>query len=352
MAMNRIVGNSNFPYLCTRVKVKRLKLYSPQELRRMLDMGVSEILRFLHEGVYKEDVEEGSIKYRFSTSDVIEYALNRNLGRTYTEIYSYASGGAKARMEIFLESLDIWNLKTFIRGIHSKTPKEEVLKHILIGGKYPESFWEGALKTSDLEQYFAKTEFGKVIREYLAEKTLATVEDKIDREYYMRVLSFVNSMQETRADKVLQEFVKKEIDLRNLATGMKIMFYRQGAEDVKIPFEDIYIPGGWAINPQKFKALCEARDVTEFLSKVSGIWFGSEINRIIRECKHSAGQIKRLEHYLARIAKSFAVIFPLSILPVISYLLEKRIEVEQIRIIARGKAHGLPKNEIQGMLGW
>ncbi|MEM3445349.1 MAG: V-type ATPase subunit [Thermoplasmata archaeon] len=350
--MNKTVGESNFPYLCTRVKVKSLKLYSQAELRRMLDMGVSELLRFLHEGVYKEDVEEGSIKYRFSASDVIEYALNRNLGRAYTEIYSYASGGARARMEIFIENLDVWNFKTFLRGLHSRTPKEEVLKHILLGGKYPESFWEGAVKAAELEQYFDKTEFGKIMKMYLAEKNLARVEDIVDRDYYIRLFHTVNRLQETRADKVFLEFVRKEIDLKNLATAMKIMFYRQGTEEIRIPLREIFIPDGWEINYNKFEALCMAKDEAEFLAGTGNLWFGNEINRIMRECKHCSGQIKRLEHYLARIAKSFSIIYPVSILPVISYLLQKRIEVEQIRMIARGKAHGLERSEILGMLGW
>ncbi|MEM3396227.1 MAG: V-type ATPase subunit [Thermoplasmata archaeon] len=351
MGLNNTSGD-NFPYLCTRVKVKSLKLYSLQEIQRMLDMDVREILRFLHEGVYREDVEEGSIKFRFSTSDVIEYALNRNLGRAYTEIYGYALGGAKTRMGIFLENLDIWNFKTFLRGLHSQTPKEEVLKHILNGGKYSESFWEKAQGAEDIAHYFAKTEFGKLITEYLEEKNLARVEDKIDRDYYIRLEKFVKSYQETRADRVFLEFVQKEIDLRNLATAMKIMFYRQGSEEVSIASGDIFIPGGWSIKYQKFKGLCESKDATEFLSQTSTLWFGTEINRIISECEHCSGQIKRLEHYLTKIAKSFAVIYPISILPVISYLLRKRIEVEQIRIIARGKAHELPRNEILGMLGW
>ncbi|MCX8173337.1 MAG: V-type ATPase subunit [Thermoplasmata archaeon] len=348
----KISGDTNFPYLCTRVKVKSLKLYSQQEIQRMIDMDVREILRFLHEGVYREEVEEGSIKYRFSTSDVIEYALNRNLGRAYTEIYRYASGGAKARMEIFLENLDIWNLKTFLRGIHSQTPKDEVLMHILSGGKYPEAFWEKAMSTDDPEQYFEKTEFGKVMKEYLAEKNLARVEDRIERDYYVRLVNYVKLHQDTRADTVFLEFVRKEIDIRNLGTAMKIMFYRQGTEDVCIASEEIFIPGGWSINHQKFRELCESKDNDEFLSQAAGLWFGNEITEIIRECGHCSGQIKRLEHYLARIAKNFAVIYPISILPVISYLLRKKIEVEQIRIIARGKAHGLPRSEITGMLGW
>jgi len=339
----------NFAYLCTRVKVKSLELYAEHEIRRMLDMDLRAILRFLHERVYKEEVEEGSIKYRFSTSDVIEYALTKNLGKAYEQIYSYALGSAKARLEMILGSIDVQNIKTFLRAVHSKAPKEEMMKNILPGGKYPESFWEKGLSAESLENYFAKTEFGKVVKEYLAERNLAKIEDRIDKEYYARLLNFVKGMQESRADCVFLEFVRKEIDLRNLATAMKIRFY---SGSFKIPLSDVFIPGGWSINPKGFRSLCEAKDDEEFLSLASAYWFGREIVSIMGRCAHCSGQIKRLEHYLARIAKNFALIYPISILPVLSYLLAKRIEVEQIRIISRGKAHGLAKEEILGMLGW
>ncbi|MGC8913559.1 MAG: V-type ATPase subunit [Thermoplasmata archaeon] len=352
--MNGITASDNFPYLCTRIKVKTLELYTREELQRMLDMDVREILRYLHEGTYKEEIEKGSIEYRFSVSDVIEYALNKNLSRSYIEIYRMASAGAKVRLEAFLSKLDAWNLKTYLRGLHSHATREEILKHMFGSGKYSEEFWRNAMEAQDIEKYFEKTEYREIVREYLAEKNLTKIEDLIDRNYYINLLANAKKMQFSRADMVFVEFVQKEIDLKNLQTAMKIIFYRQSTTaSMENLIESSYIPGGWSISPQKFRKFCESKDYEALLQNIGGMWFEKEMRAIFSECKGSCSiQINRLEYYLAKIAENFSVIYPISILPVISYLLKKRIEVENIRIIARGKSHGLSREHIIELLGW
>lgn len=347
-------SGDNFAYLCTRVRVKRLKLYRPEEIRRMIDMDLREILRHMHEGTYKEDVDALAMLYRFSTSDVIEGALNRNLGRAYTEIYHDAYGGARARIAVFLRSIDVWNMKTFLRGVHSNTEKKEVLKNMLSGGNIRWEFWEGALDASDISAYFKNTEFAKIVSMYLADKNLASVEDTLDKEYYHTLVNFVRKYQETRADKILLEYVRKEIDIRNIQTVMKLMVYAQGNKIESSLIENVFIPDGWSINLVKFKKMCESKDYEELTQNMSGMWFENYMKEIFQVCsmEHCGGYIRKLEKVLLRVAENFAVIYPISILPVLSYLLRKKTEVEEIRTIARGKAHGLTSDEIKLLLGW
>ncbi|HIJ17497.1 MAG TPA: V-type ATP synthase subunit C, partial [Thermoplasmata archaeon] len=40
----------------------------------------------------------------------------------------------------------------------------------------------------------------------------------------------------------------------------------------------------------------------------------------------------------------------LSVLPIVNYMIRKKVEVDNIRIIARGKESGLPKRVIEELL--
>jgi V/A-type H+-transporting ATPase subunit C len=60
--------------------------------------------------------------------------------------------------------------------------------------------------------------------------------------------------------------------------------------------------------------------------------------------------IRALEKdYLIRATKS-SYLQPLSILPILDYLIRKKIEVENLRILVRGKEKGLPEQVIREML--
>ena len=48
--------------------------------------------------------------------------------------------------------------------------------------------------------------------------------------------------------------------------------------------------------------------------------------------------------------KSFSHLYPLSIIPIIDYMIHKENEVNNIRIIARGIESGLDKDIINGLL--
>ena len=49
-------------------------------------------------------------------------------------------------------------------------------------------------------------------------------------------------------------------------------------------------------------------------------------------------------------AKKFAHMYPLSVVPVIDYMIHKEIEVNNIRTVARGIESGLDKDIIKGLL--
>jgi V/A-type H+-transporting ATPase subunit C len=57
-----------------------------------------------------------------------------------------------------------------------------------------------------------------------------------------------------------------------------------------------------------------------------------------------------LQRFQAAQAEKFSHLYPLSILPIIDYIIRKKIEVDNIRIIARGKATGMDADAIKKLL--
>jgi V/A-type H+-transporting ATPase subunit C len=55
----------------------------------------------------------------------------------------------------------------------------------------------------------------------------------------------------------------------------------------------------------------------------------------------------KMELSLIDLASRYSISYPLSILPILTFLLRKRSEVENIRLIARARSHGLSREEIK-----
>jgi V/A-type H+-transporting ATPase subunit C len=57
-----------------------------------------------------------------------------------------------------------------------------------------------------------------------------------------------------------------------------------------------------------------------------------------------------LDNALTYTSEKFAHLYPLSVLPVVNYMIRKKVEVDNIRIIARGKQSNLSTKVIEGLL--
>jgi V/A-type H+-transporting ATPase subunit C len=63
-----------------------------------------------------------------------------------------------------------------------------------------------------------------------------------------------------------------------------------------------------------------------------------------------SSMLRALDRLLLRTANKFSHLYPLSIFPVLGYVLAKKTEVDNIRIIARGKESGLRPELIRKLL--
>jgi len=355
VTMNGKAGN--YPYACARVKARKALLLPAEAYPRLLNMDLAEISRFLGEGLYRREVDE--LSSRYSGVDLIEHATYLNLARTCHSIMGFTRGELNTMVRHFLNRWDVYNFETVIRGRTAGAVWDHVEEDIVPAGAFDMDLFKALFDAADMEGMVAVLKraassygFEPVLLKLLRERPgalpgLAELENALEKEYYLRLLGAIPGT--TRANRLFLGYLRAEIDTVNLKTLFKLKFENVAVEKVS----QMLIPAGEQLGPPVLRALAGAEDFEGFLTELSGL-------RIYESVREPASQamskgslndvLLGLDRHLMTMAMRFSHLYPLSVLPVIDYLLRKKAEVDNIRIIARGRQGGLPDGVIRGLL--
>ncbi|MEM2900580.1 MAG: ATP synthase A1 subunit C, partial [Thermoplasmata archaeon] len=324
-------------------------------------MEIPERARFIAESTYGTEVHELASKY--SGIDLVEYALNLNLARTYHSIIEFSTGDLKKMLSMYLERWDVFNIKTILRaksyeerfGEAKEDVHERALATLVPAGVFDLSFLVSVLNAATIDESIEKLE-GTWFYQPLLEtkekikelKRVAPFEEVLYKVYYKYLLSAIP--ENTKPNKLFLDFVRKEIDITNLSTLFRC-FYEGGLNTGELA--QLMIPGGLELDIEKLKNLATIEGLDGLENALVKYSFYADIKESfgLIEKEHSVNPVVReLERHLLKSADTFSHIYPLSILPIISYILRKKVEVDNIRIIARGKESGLEDEVIQRQL--
>jgi V/A-type H+-transporting ATPase subunit C len=349
-------GDGNYAYACARVKARKSLLLPGDTYPRMLNMDLPEIGRFIGEGQYRREVDDLSARY--SGVDLVEVATYLNLARTYRSILGFTKGELRNMVRLFLNRWDIWNFKTVLRGRTAGVGWAPVSESIIPAGAFDLPFFESLFAAGDMDEMAALLKRGaasagfepvllKLIREHGNLPGLAELENALDKEYYVRMLGSVP--EDTAATKLFRNYLRVEVDIVNLKTLFKLKFENAPMEKV----QELLIEGGKELGGPMLRKLAAAEGFDAFLSELGG----TRIFEPVREPaarSRAAGSLNdvllALDWHLMATARRFSHIYPLSVLPVIDYLLRKKTEVDNLRTVARGKQSGLHEDEIRSLL--
>ena len=338
----------NYPYVTARVKAKRTLLVPKEAFDRMLMMGIPEIARFLGEGEYREEMN--NLGARYSGVDLIEIATSRNLAKTFTKIYNYSEGELRDMIGRYLDRYDLENVKSILRGKTSHAPPDEVLEDLVPAGSFDADFLRGLVEAPTLEKFFeelkgtiydaAYAQMGKRASEIT---DWSAWEDIASRLYYAQLLASIPPTSD--ANRLMADFVRREIDVLNLKTLLRTWMAKGRFE------REIFIEGGHEL---KVKDLHDMVGMDrEALLKDLGEY---AVARPILPDLEEVGQtglgaiIRRVERNRLLQAERYSHLQPLSVQPVLDYIIRKDREVQNIRIIARGKESGLSTDVIRDLL--
>ena len=341
----------NYAYASARVKTRKSFLYKKDTYLKLLQMDLPEISRFIEESRYKKEIDELATKY--SGIDLLEYALNLNMAREMTEVLGFCQGDMKELIGAYLRRWDVWNIKSILRGKNYGASEEEIKETLVPAGELPMTTLTDLIhKTSvpDVIEGLNGTKFYKplygLLDDYNKTQTLSKLENSLDKAYYANLLSINTG---SNADKLFMNFVKREIDITNLRTLLRLK--RQGLEHEKIL--DFLVPGGSNLKTEDLRKFAQAPGFEDFLNMLKDTPYWADISEAVEKYRESKS-LNTIEVSLSKsligYAEKISHAYPLSICPILGYTVRKNVEVNNLRTIARGKEIHLSDDEIRSQM--
>ncbi|MDD1729024.1 MAG: V-type ATP synthase subunit C [Methanospirillum sp.] len=357
-------------YICTRLTVRKSRLIPRDQYMRLLNMDLNQIIRFIGETEYQNEVNElaGSL----TGISLIEGALTRNFAETYQSVISITPGALHELTERYVARWDIWNVMLVLRSRQFGIPVDQVRQVLIPAGWIKEARAEFLLSQrtlADIIDGLKGWELHGVLEQYVAggyhKGLFAEVENALYMSFYKNL--FRDAKSGIRGGNTILPYLRFEIDITNIRNLFRL---RAGSRinDIR-PY---MIPGG-NLHPEYFQQMYPVEDKQQFIAgmqqaKILPILMEAlqEIRCDNQVCEADAADIiwkrwserktplfsmmmavTRLRlHRLDQISRRY----PFSVLPILSYLEHKRYEMINLRAIARGKQFGLDPDSIKRYL--
>ncbi len=337
-------GTKSYAYLCARVRAMKSKLLPKEVYPRLMKMEVAEITRFIEDSEYKADVDE--LAQRYDGLNLIEHALNQNLALTYRKLLTISAGESHQLISEYLRWWDVWNIKTILRGKKYGATDEEILESVVSAGQFGyHDLMEIVQK--DVPEITEMLSQNYPLEGY-SEEELDHFENVLDKFYYEK-LTEVEAVRKpkTKSHRLFSEMIRTEVDMKNLKTLFRSA--KAGVERERII--DMLIPGGLKLNTISLIKLT-GLPFNEFTTSLRDYPYWEEhLSSIVTEDMDSLIGVEiGLEKYWLEYAARTSHYYPLSIVPIMDYILSKRNEVDNIRMIVRGREAGLSDEVIRSRL--
>jgi V/A-type H+/Na+-transporting ATPase subunit C len=338
-------------YICTRMRVRKTTLLPREEYMRMLNMSLPEIIRFIGETDYKQEIDE--LGATFKGIDLIEVALSWNLAKEYQKILEITPGNLKQFTQAYLRRWDIQNVLTLLRG-RMQGEKAGKIKEVLIPA--------GSLDREILDRLLAEDSADKIVeslkayrmyplvfaREYPLAKesgSLSRLENALYKQFYEEIIAEAKSG--IKGGNLFLEFIRLEIDIKNVKT-----LFRLHADTIEEDAQEMFIQGG-VLTSSDFASLNSIHNRNEFIDLLKTKIQHKVLLTLLEELR-SEKTMHDVETRLTRVQleqmERMSKRNPISIHPILVYLEKKKYEVFNLRALARGKESKLSPEKISGYL--
>lgn len=340
--LRSVRSGGNYPYVCARVRAMKTHLLPESEYPKLIARDVHEIARSLEEGRYKEEIHDLASDY--SGAQLIERATQSQLANEFQRILDWCQGEPEILLGLYFERFTVANIKTLLRGVQTGASREEILSALLPAGRIERRVWEAAAAANSREECLEalpNSEYTRLIRE-MGDERLPTIENALDKEHYESLVEAVEP--HNRANEAYLRFLRREVDQVNLKL---ILRSKHGGVDA---YE--LVSGGRKIDEALARRIRTAGwdEVGQILEETP---FGDALREALEayeETRDLNQLMGSIEHLHLEEAENFGHLYPLSILPIIDYVLRKELEVDRLRMIAFGKQTGLPREDIEELV--
>jgi V/A-type H+/Na+-transporting ATPase subunit C len=334
-------------YVNARVHGMTARLINRHGLERLIaQTSVDGVIDELEKTPYHDDILEARALHK--GIHCIEYALRKNLARTFRKIHDLTKEEKSARyITIILKRWDIQNIKTILRGKNIQVSTEEIAGCLIPAGTLDEATLIELLKQPDVRAVIDlmatwRIEYAVPLTRYLGEfsehRNLWKLEYALD-EYYYR--SALESLVKKRPDDlIVRDFLETEIDATNLKNVLILLRDAIPADEG----QKVLLDGGKVFGRRELIEMLNAKGIGDVLQSLerSQYSFLSGISPERIRAGHISTIEKEIDRFLIRKGTGMFRGDPLSFTIVIGFLWSKLNEVTNIRVIARAREAGLP----------
>ncbi len=329
---NQLAGLRTFPYVNARVRAMRENLLSSNDYRKLEKMAPAEILETLQQGDYKEDINRFSGEE--SDIDLLEKALDHHLARIYEKLMRISPDLIQDLLRAYFARIDIENIKTVLR--HTRRDRDQDLTDMLLPTHdMPEGRLTGLAAMESIEDILAAVEVpggGTLIEHVDPDATLEEMEYALDRAYYRHLLDVADDI--PAQGQLFREFLELEVRTKNI--GLVLRLKKHGFDPQDIQDQILDLSDGRIDND--LRELILADDYEDALGLVREQDAGSHIDQGMTDITdvEQALQRHKLERGTEMLHRE-----PLSINPVLGYMIGKQVEVANLRIILQANKANL-----------
>ncbi|WP_400256776.1 ATP synthase A1 subunit C [Methanomethylophilus alvi] len=342
-------GAGNYSYTSARVKAKKSKLLKEEDYNKMLMMSVPEISHYISDAGYSKEMAD--LGNRYEGLSLVEYATYANMAKAFRSILNSSTGALSRMVNAYLTKWDFENLKTIMRGKKYGLPIEEIREDLVPAGNLSMDDLDKMLSLTTIEDILAA--FSKkihivvpddVISSYKTNGILGSIEDVLVKEYYKNLLASISSSD--RPTQIFRTYIKTCIDLKNVETVLK--FKADGITgDVVVEY---WIPGGTEVDEKVMSQLAAAQDIQAAVNEMQQLRMYSEIKDSLSQDSTILDIVGVINKYRVELANKVGHMYPLSVIPVVDYMIHKENEVRNIRMIAHGTDSGLDRDTMKKLL--
>lgn len=342
-------GRSNMANASARAKARKAGLIDSTRMRQLLQQGPDSIGASIGEHGYRGEID--LYAGRLSGADLIEAALSHNLDDDLATVLGFCQGRLKGMVSIYVERFAYQNAKTVLRAVHSGADADLVAGQVLPEENANNSRWLDIIRNVDdlpgAVQAMAGTPWGHALSKQEADASLQVLEDALDVAYYSSAL---DAMRGPDGHPLLVRYLRAEIDHRNI-----INQFRAIRQDIHGEAREALMIHGGKITEAALKAASQAESEEALLETLrrapafddTGF---EEALSVASEQGTLDPIVTLLDEQRRALMRRFAHLNPISAFPVIHYIESKVLEVQNIRLLVRGKAAGLPEEVIEAHL--
>lgn len=334
--------SSDYGYINARIRGMRSRLLGRTFYQAALDAtDFRAFTTTLAQTPYMRDLEEAQARAEGLTA--VDQAVARNFYGTARKLLAFSDGKPHELISALLLPFDLANVKAVARGKHAGKGLEEIQGSLFPAGSLRPALLEEAATAADMASAaqvlaLSRTDlasaFLRAARKYQEDGELFRLELTLDKAYFETARANLVS---AGAPKELLRHFARQVDATNLLTALKLR-----GREVDLSPSELFVPGGTEVKRDLFEALLLDPDASALQALSGGAFAGVAQAATGGNLAAAEAEVRAL---LDRSAKRLTL-DPLDIGLVVDYLRRKEEEAAQVRLLARGKYYGVPREAL------